>query len=240
MSSTVSEAQRVQAKPKGFIGKTINLPFAILGLLLVSLLLSIILEWIGIFFFWREEGWHHSQMMFNTELGWLNDNFKQSLVVSEPGSTIVWLLQVIYEWLFVKTGFVDFTSTARTSSQQGNDLATVYILIEDYLVAIIYVTLTFIVRVMVLVLSIPLFMMAMLTGFTEGLVRRDLRRFGAGRESSFIYHRAKRLITPLLIAPWFIYLSCPVSVNPVWVLIPCAIALGIAVTVTAATFKKYL
>ena len=240
MSSTVSEAQRVQAKPKGFIGKTINLPVAILGLLLVSLLLSIVFEWIGLFFFWREEGWHHSQMMFNTELGWLNDNFKQSLVVSEPGSTIVWLLELIYEWLFVKTGFVDFTSSARVSSQQGNDVATIYILIEDYLVAIIYVTLTFIVRVMVLVLSIPLFIMAMLTGFTEGLVRRDLRRFGAGRESSFIYHRAKRLITPLLIAPWFIYLSCPVSVNPVWVLIPCAIALGIAVTVTAATVKKYL
>ena len=33
-------------------------------------------------------------------------------------------------------------------------------------------------------------------GLVDDLVRRDLHKFGARRESSFIYHRAKRLILP--------------------------------------------
>jgi integrating conjugative element membrane protein (TIGR03747 family) len=92
----------------------------------------------------------------------------------------------------------------------------------------------------VLVLSIPLFVLAFIVGGTDGLVRRDLRRFGAGRESSVIYHRAKQMVVPLIIAPWVVYLAWPVSVHPSLILIPCAVALGLAVLVTAATFKKYL
>jgi integrating conjugative element membrane protein (TIGR03747 family) len=93
---------------------------------------------------------------------------------------------------------------------------------------------------MILVLTIPLFVLAVIVGATDGLVRRDLRRFGAGRESAFIYHRAKQLVVPLVVAPWVIYLAIPVSVHPALILIPCAFALGLAVLVTAATFKKYL
>lgn len=243
MASTVNTAEKVQVKQQGIIGKTLSLPIRILLILLFSLILSILFEWLGLYFFWGDQGWRHSEAMFITELGWLNDGFKESLMMSQPGITAHRLLEQTYYWCFERTGFVEFASQARFRSQ-GHDIAsniaTVYVIIEDYLLAIVYVTLTFIVRVMVLVLSIPLFALAALCGFTEGLVRRDLRRFGAGRESSFIYHRAKRLITPLVIAPWFIYLSSPISVNPVLVLIPCAIALGLAITITAATFKKYL
>jgi integrating conjugative element membrane protein (TIGR03747 family) len=80
----------------------------------------------------------------------------------------------------------------------------------------------------------------MLTGFVDGLMRRDLRKFGAGRESSFVYHRAKRAVTPLLVVPWIIYLSLPFSLNPLAILIPCAAMLGVTTAITAATFKKYL
>ncbi len=46
-------------------------------------------------------------------------------------------------------------------------------------------------------------------------MRRDLRKFGAGRESSFVYHRAKRTLLPLMVSPWVIYLSLPLTVNPI-------------------------
>lgn len=70
------------------------------------------------------------------------------------------------------------------------------------------------------------------------LMRHDLRKFGAGRESSFVYHRAKRAVMPLLIVPWILYLSLPFSLNPMAVFLPCAVMLGGTMAITAATFKK--
>ena len=43
--------------------------------------------------------------------------------------------------------------------------------------------------------------MAAFTGLVDGLVRRDLRKFGAGRESSYLYHKARGSIIPLAIVP---------------------------------------
>ncbi|MGL4667459.1 MAG: ParB family protein, partial [Saezia sp.] len=46
-----------------------------------------------------------------------------------------------------------------------------------------YTTLTFIVRLLVLLLSVPLFVMVIFVAVIDGLVKRDLRRFIAGHES---------------------------------------------------------
>lgn len=54
-----------------------------------------------------------SKQMFNNELGWLNDGFKQSLLVSEPRATTYWLLDQTYTWGFKETGFIDFAQQAR-------------------------------------------------------------------------------------------------------------------------------
>ena len=108
------------------------------------------------------------------------------------------------------------------------------------MLASVNVTFTFAVRLTILVLSTPLFLLATLTGFVDGLIRRDLRKFGAGRESSFVYHRAKRAVPPLLLVPWVMYLSLPFSLNPMAVFLPCAMMLGITTAITAATFKKHL
>jgi integrating conjugative element membrane protein (TIGR03747 family) len=74
----------------------------------------------------------------------------------------------------------------------------------------------------------------------DGLVRRDVRRFGAGRESGFVYHRARASLMPLVVLPWVVYLALPVSVHPLLILLPSAALLGGAVDIAAATFKKYL
>ncbi len=63
----------------------------------------------------------------------------------------------------------------------------------------------------------------------DGLVRRDIRRFGAGRESGFISHRARASLIPLAVLPWVTYLALPVSVNPLLILLPSAALLGLAV-----------
>ena len=48
------------------------------------------------------------------------------------------------------------------------------------------------------------------------------------------------MILPTLSAPWLLYLALPVSLHPLWVLLPSAALLGVAVAITAGTFKKYV
>lgn len=96
------------------------------------------------------------------------------------------------------------------------------------------------VRVTILVLSVPLFLMVVLVSLVEGLGRRDLRRYGAGYESSFVYHHAKRMVKAAIVVPMMVYLSWPTAVYPNLLLLPAAILLGVAITVTTASFKKYL
>lgn len=227
----------------GLIVSTISLMLRIIGLLVASLLFSILIEFVGLLLFWGDQGWLHSQAMLTSELGWLSEHFKSSLILQQPGQTIVQWLDFLNQRLLVKTGFADFAQQARLSSQ-GNGVWSwinrLYVSIEDFVLAAVYVTFTFVVRLTILVLAIPLFLLAMFTGFVDGLMRRDLRKFGAGRESSFVYHRAKRAVIPLLIVPWVIYLSLPVSLNPMAVFFPCAVMLGIITAITATTFKKYL
>ena len=108
------------------------------------------------------------------------------------------------------------------------------------MIAAAFTVLTFIVRLLVLVLTLPLFILAAFVGLVDGLVRRDVRKAGAGRESGFVYHRAKAALMPLAVMPWIIYLTLPISVHPLLVLLPCAALLGVVVCITASTFKKHL
>lgn len=227
----------------GLIVSAISFVLRIIGLLIGSLLFSILMEFAGLLLFWGDQGWRHSQAMLSNELGWLSEHFKSSLIIYQPTQTIRQWLDFLNQWLLVNTGFVDFAEQARMSSH-GDGVWSwanqVYVSIEDFVLAAIYVTFIFVVRLTILVLVTPMFLLAMFTGFVDGLMRRDLRKFGAGRESSFVYHRAKRALIPLLLVPWIIYLSLPFSLNPMAVFLPCAVALAITTAITAATFKKYL
>ena len=227
----------------GLIVSAIKLVLHVIGVLIASLLFSMLIEFAGLLLFWEDQGWRHSQAMLTSELGWLSEHFQSSLIIQQPGQTIVQWLDFLNQWLLVKTGFADFARQARVSSL-GNGywswLNQLYVSIEDFVLAAVYVTFTFMVRLTILLLATPLFLLAALTGFVDGLMRRDLRKFGAGRESSFLYHRAKSAVKPLLLVPWIIYLSLPFSLNPMAVFLPCAAMLGVTVAVTSMTFKKHL
>ncbi|WP_455921142.1 TIGR03747 family integrating conjugative element membrane protein [Pseudomonas putida] len=242
MPTPSSNPAPVQRKP-GLILGMIGLVLRLLGLMLVSLLCSIVLEMLGLLLIWPEQGWHHAESMLVTELGWLSTYFKHSLLIAEPAQTTATLVGYLSHWLLVETGWAavreHLPDLSHEDGLQGL-LAQLYLVSEDYLLAALFTTATFIVRLTVLGLATPLFLLAGLTGSVDGLMRRDLRRFGAGRESSFVYHRARRLILPLLLSPWLIYLSMPWSINPLIILLPCAGMLGFTVAIATATFKKYL
>jgi integrating conjugative element membrane protein (TIGR03747 family) len=102
------------------------------------------------------------------------------------------------------------------------------------------VTQVFSVRLAILALATPVFLLFSLVALVDGLVKRDLRRWGGGRESSFLYHWAKRSALPLLVLTWVVYLALPFSLHPSFVVLPFAILFALSVEVTASTFKKYL
>jgi integrating conjugative element membrane protein (TIGR03747 family) len=242
MPTTPTSPPPAQRRPGLIIG-TVELCLRLLGLLFASLLFSIVLEFVGLLWFWPEQGWHHSHTMWLSELGWLSSHFKSSLLVHEPAQATAKVLQHLNEWVVVRSGWAQSDAQlkllSRETSLQGQ-FAQTYVLLQDYLLAALFTVFTFVIRLVVLTLAMPLFLLAVITGAIDGLMRRDLRKFGADRESSFVYHRAKRTLMPLMVSPWVIYLSLPWSLNPNWVLLPCAALLGCMVAITAATFKKYL
>ena len=249
MKGPAATAERQQARQRGWVASVVTLPWRLFGVLVASLLLSIVIECVGMHLFWPDQGWRHAQGMLDYELNQLSTHFTRSAVVQEPGRTARWLVEGTYEWVFVKTGLLDWMRDASAQASAPSRgahqdfryyLAQVYLWTERYLIAAGFTVLTFIVRLLILVLTLPLFLLAAFVGLVDGLVRRDIRRFGAGRESGFIYHRARVSLIPLAVLPWVTYLALPVSVNPLLILLPGAALLGVAVCIAAATFKKYL
>lgn len=95
-------------------------------------------------------------------------------------------------------------------------------------------------RLAVLVLTLPLLCLAAVGGFADGLVVWFLRRTGGGRESGFIYHRAKRAVAYSLVLSAAVYLVPPLVMDPRWLLPPLLIVFASGIRYATAYFKKYL
>jgi len=72
-----------------------------------------------------------------------------------------------------------------------------------------------------------------------GLVERDLRRYGAGRESSDKYELSRKLIVPSIAVCFLLYLSWPNSINPATIVVPFAAFFGYSLHLTASNYKKH-
>ena len=86
----------------------------------------------------------------------------------------------------------------------------------------------------------PIFLLFSLVALVDGLVQRDLRRWGRGRENSFVYHYAKKAALPLVVIIWVVYLALPFSLHPSFIVLSFAAMFVLTVAVTASTFKRYL
>lgn len=248
MSDAPGRHAPVQRSP-GLISRIIAFPFHLFGALCGSLLLSILIECVGLHVFWHEQSWHHAQGMFQYELQQTSLHFSRSLIMSAPMQTTRRIISRAHEAILEDTGLL--APRRSSSSANGRDPSTkqrglrryigvAYDQIATYALAAAYTCLTFLVRLLVLFLTLPLLLLAAIVGLIDGLVRRDIRRFSSRHESGFVYHRAKASVRTLLLLPSVVYLSLPVSVHPLLILLPGAVLLAVAVHLTAATFKKYL
>lgn len=225
-----------------------DLPVSLIGILLGSLLVSLLIEYACIGLLWPDEGASHSYRVMVAESHWLSEGYTRSLLMAAPVETISRWVHTAWNWLFVDSGFSHWLQSFRETGQKGTGVIPTINRFGDsligwlgeYLQATLWVTLIFFIRVMILFLSLPLFGLVIITGIVEGLVRRDLRRYGAGYESSFVYHHAKRFIKPALYGPCMLYLAWPTAVWPNLLLLPSALLLGGVLAIVTASFKKYL
>ncbi|TYG35302.1 TIGR03747 family integrating conjugative element membrane protein [Lonepinella koalarum] len=230
----MSTSQPLTAKDKK---RPIHRISAFFTTLVISLFFSLVLEWLGIAFVWNDEGYRHSQQMMISEMLWLSENLTLPIFQHTPIELAQSVIQFVHYWLFDFTGLSQWLSNPQT---MGKWEYWLYHNTRAYIESIIYVIIIFIIRLFIIVFTSPLFFLTALSGLAEGLMLRDLRKFGAGRESSFIYHKARRWIMPIMIGAWIFYLSIPVSIYPILVIAPAAALFGLSICITAASFKKYL
>lgn len=247
MADPAAVAKRESTRPPGLIASLLTFPFRLFGVLCGSLLLSILIEWLGMHFLWRAASWHHAETMLRYELNQISSQFTESLVLSHPADTARHLNAIVGAKLF---GDHLTAWQAQAKAHPLSSLPHVEVIqhsfsfafqsVKPYALAAGYTVLTFLARLLVIALTVPLYVLAALVGFIDGLVRRDLRRFSSGHESGFVYHRARSAILPAAILPWVIYLALPVSVSPLLILLPGAVLFALVINITAAHFKKYL
>lgn len=140
------------------------------------------------------------------------------------------------KWFIVPSHYLAFISN-QTIATRFYKIATD---LMPYAETAILVTQVFLVRVIVIGLFLPLFMILSAVGVIDGGVQRRLRCIQGGRESSMRYQYAKASIMPTFFIGCFIFLVIPIAINPEFILVPSALGLSFVLFVSVHYFKKYL
>lgn len=96
------------------------------------------------------------------------------------------------------------------------------------------------IKLILLMTSIPLFLLAITAGLIDGLNLRAIRTASLGRESSYVFHQLNRFFKRgllLLLAVWFL---TPMNIRPALLFVPVSILLSLVVSITTSRFKKYI
>lgn len=239
-----------QGQPLTVFGMITHWLGKLIAIVFISAFFSILVEWLMILFVRDDVSgakYIPAKAMFEYEVQFIQ-TFLTTTEQSASSSQIVataqlWMAYTI-QYIFVDSGFLGFFQQLEVVRQDEWKITryfkNVLLLYSDYAIAAIYVLMMYFVRLTILLLSMPIFLLFAVVGFADGLMQRDLRRWTAGTESGYVYHLAKRFAGPTIMLGALIYLSSPYSVNPNYVIVPTAVAFGVLVLLMASKFKKYL
>lgn len=155
------------------------------------------------------------------------------------GSAIEWTYRIAFEW----TGLDSFMRSAMepTPEDGADEIARRMASGMRGLIETLYWSVQLIgLRLGVLLASVPLFLVAAIGGAADGAAAWYLRRTSVGRESGFIYHRAKFALWIAMFALWAIYLVPPVALDPKNVIPPFVAIFAVTVRLSVSWFKKYI
>ncbi|EBQ8937210.1 integrating conjugative element membrane protein [Salmonella enterica subsp. enterica serovar Rideau] len=218
------------ARRPGLIGWLALLPGVLVGFCLGAWMLAIALEWLGEAFFWRNTCASHSEQVLQATWQWWRGS----------AGAPVWLVEdlALVSDMLLKGSAVLIASLNGQREMFWTE--TVTSMIRCALLSSENITLTFLLRLAILLQALPLFVLIIVIGLIDGLVRRDLRKFGAGHESGFVYHHARRMIGSSLAATVLVWLALPVFLEPRVVLLLGALLIGLTESIMIGAFKKHL
>jgi hypothetical protein len=155
------------------------------------------------------------------------------------GTVIEWAYRITFEW----TGLDGFMHSAAEPSTENNadEISKRMAIGLRDLTETFYWSVQLIgLRLGVLLVSLPLFLVAAVGGAVDGAAAWYLRRTRVDRESGFIYHRAKFALWIAIFALCAVYLAPPIPLDPKSVIPPFVAIFAITVRISVAYFKKYL
>ncbi|MBJ8403891.1 DUF4400 domain-containing protein [Citrobacter cronae] len=199
--------------PQGPIGWLLSLTGRLIGLVIGALVLRVVLELAGLYFWWPQEGSRHIFQVMKQE----HTELVLALQSHPQGEKIVMLLENNAPHMLI---------TNR--------------LIQKPLTILAYTLVSFMLRLTWLIATFPLLCLCVLIGLTEGLVRRDLRRFGSGLESVFLHRYVIKSGSSVATTLWVFYLAKPLFLPAMLVLLPAALWFGVTVWMVASSFKRWL
>jgi len=230
MASNSASKERQYRRPglwsKVFNG-TLGTALALLFWSVLAIIVSILIEWLGMVIGWWETD--HSRKMLVDELQYMSEIGRNSIVNVYP-KDIAELLLSLFENKVQYFGIREFSSS----------MLTVFSPIAYAVESIINVTYIFIVRLSIVMGMLSGFLIIFILALIDGLSERNIRTYCGGVESGWVYHHAKRLLVPSLIISCGLYLTLPITINPVFFFLPIFLLFWMVTYVTAATFKKFL
>lgn len=233
---TTTQAQR-PAPPKRpgiwgwLLDTTLGNGFRLAWWSVIAIFISLLIEWCGMIWFWGPE---HSKEVLELELTYLgayNRNLITGIYPSDLGSQFIGVANTIVSFLKLR----ELSDHLADGVIGGATQIAIYGI--DAMVNTIFI---FAVRSAICVSAIAGFVFVGLVAFVDGLVERDIRRACGGIESAMLYHRAKRILKPILFLSFGGYLTAPISIHPTLVFLPVMGVFAFALYITAKTFKKFL
>ncbi|WP_410678238.1 DUF4400 domain-containing protein [Citrobacter europaeus] len=210
----MSEQRPPPSRPaQGPVGWLLSLTGRLIGLVIGALVLRVVLELAGLYFWWPQEESRHVFMVMKQEQAEL-------VIALQPhplGNEILVLLE-----------------KGATRVLMANRL------LQKPFIALAYTLVSFMHRLVWLIAMQPLFYFCALTALTDGLVQRDLRRFGSGLESVFFHRYVIRSGSSVATTLWVFYLVQPLFLPATLVLLPAAFWFGVTVWMVAGSFKRWL
>lgn len=202
--------------PQRPVGWLLSLAGGLIGLVIGALVLRVELELAGLYFWWPQEGSRHVFQVMEQEQVELVTALQphplgnEMMRLMENGATHILNASHKTSWLFQKPVTV---------------LACTLI--------------SFMLRLTWLIIMLPLFLLCTAIATVEGLVLRDLRRFGGGYESSSLFYWILRLVFPFKRTSALCYLALPTNLSQFWLLLLIIFACIMYVTIVF-NLQKYI
>lgn len=203
--------------------------------LVISLVVSIIVEWVGIYTWWKDQGLDHSIQMFESEVQYANSTVSSSLLVADPQASVAGtLVKLDNAGLAVVNTIRD--GLGLVVSYGAADIT----MFEELVISAVFITKTFILRLHLLVFALPLVALLFWHSVVDGLVERDLRKAGGARESNVIFDFSSTWTLWIVALGGFVYLASPISIHPLLILLPCGALFFFFSRTMFASYKKHI